>query len=191
MKLWKTPVAEVRWCKLLEPAPQFDEAKPLAYSCELLMPVGSKEALEMEAMLEEIFAEVHEHDAKRNQYGMPVREDKDSKEIQVFKFKLEDRTFEARSPGAEAKRTEAPLILDEYGNTASAGSLIAFAIITETVFQWPGMGFLFIQAVQFADIPVMAAYLCLISLIFVVINLGVDLLYFAVDPRLRVEGKAH
>ena len=73
------------------------------------------------------------------------------------------------------------------------GSLIAFAIITETVFQWPGMGFLFIQAVQFADIPVMAAYLCLISLIFVVINLIVDLLYFAVDPRLRIEraGAAH
>jgi peptide/nickel transport system permease protein len=67
------------------------------------------------------------------------------------------------------------------------GSLIAFAIITETVFQWPGMGFLFIQAVQFADIPVMAAYLCLIALIFVVVNLVVDLLYFAVDPRLRVE----
>jgi ABC-type dipeptide/oligopeptide/nickel transport system permease subunit len=67
------------------------------------------------------------------------------------------------------------------------GSLIAFAIITETVFQWPGMGFLFIQAVQFADIPVMAAYLCLIALIFVVINLVVDLLYFAVDPRLRIE----
>ncbi|MBT9493009.1 MAG: ABC transporter permease [Paucibacter sp.] len=71
------------------------------------------------------------------------------------------------------------------------GSLIAFAIITETVFQWPGMGLLFIQAVQFADIPVMAAYLCLISFIFVTINLLVDLLYFAVDPRLRVEGKAH
>ncbi len=67
------------------------------------------------------------------------------------------------------------------------GSLIAFAIITETVFQWPGMGLLFIQAVTFADIPVMAAYLCLIALIFVVINLVVDLLYFAVDPRLRVE----
>ncbi|CAD5372582.1 ABC transporter permease [Rubrivivax sp. A210] len=67
------------------------------------------------------------------------------------------------------------------------GSLIAFAIITETVFQWPGMGFLFIQAVQFADVPVMAAYLCLIALIFVAVNLAVDLLYFAVDPRLRVE----
>ena len=67
------------------------------------------------------------------------------------------------------------------------GSLIAFAIITETVFQWPGMGLLFIQAVTFADIPVMAAYLCLIALIFVAINLVVDLLYFAVDPRLRVE----
>jgi peptide/nickel transport system permease protein len=67
------------------------------------------------------------------------------------------------------------------------GGLIAFAIVTETVFQWPGMGFLFIQAVQFADIPVMAAYLCLIALIFVIINLVVDLLYFAVDPRLRIE----
>ena len=70
------------------------------------------------------------------------------------------------------------------------GSLIAFAIITEQVFQWPGMGLLFIQAVTFADIPVMAAYLCLISLIFVIINLVVDMLYFVVDPRLRVERAA-
>jgi len=70
------------------------------------------------------------------------------------------------------------------------GGLIAFAIITETVFQWPGMGLLFIQAVQFADIPVMAAYLCLIALIFVLINLVVDLLYFAVDPRLRIDGSS-
>ncbi|MBS0453616.1 MAG: ABC transporter permease [Proteobacteria bacterium] len=69
------------------------------------------------------------------------------------------------------------------------GSLIAFAIITETVFQWPGMGLLFIQAVIYADIPVMAAYLCLIALIFVTINLIVDLLYFAVDPRLRVSAR--
>ena len=67
------------------------------------------------------------------------------------------------------------------------GGIIAFAIITEQVFQWPGMGLLFIQAVQFADVPVMAAYLCLIGLIFVVINLAVDLLYYLVDPRLRVE----
>ncbi len=65
------------------------------------------------------------------------------------------------------------------------GGIIAFAIVTETVFQWPGMGLLFIQAVQFADVPVMAAYLCLIALVFVCINLVVDLLYFVVDPRLR------
>ncbi len=65
------------------------------------------------------------------------------------------------------------------------GTLIAFAIVTETVFAWPGVGQLFIQSVQFADIPVMAAYLLLIGLLFVVINLVVDLLYFAVDPRLR------
>lgn len=72
------------------------------------------------------------------------------------------------------------------------GDLIAFAIITETVFQWPGMGLLFIQAVNFADIPVMAAYLCFIAVVFVVINLAVDLLYYAVDPRLRIErGSAH
>jgi peptide/nickel transport system permease protein len=70
------------------------------------------------------------------------------------------------------------------------GSIIAFAIVTETVFQWPGMGLLFIQSVYFADIPVMAAYLCLIALVFVVINLIVDLLYYAVDPRLRIERTA-
>ncbi|HVJ12512.1 MAG TPA: ABC transporter permease [Burkholderiales bacterium] len=66
------------------------------------------------------------------------------------------------------------------------GAIIAFAIITETVFQWPGMGLLFIQAVGAADVPVMAAYLCLIAFFFVVINLVVDLLYYAVDPRLRL-----
>jgi len=66
------------------------------------------------------------------------------------------------------------------------GGIIAFSIITETVFQWPGMGLLFIQSVQVADIPVMAAYLMLISVLFVVINLIVDLLYYAVDPRLRI-----
>ena len=70
------------------------------------------------------------------------------------------------------------------------GGLIAFAIITETVFQWPGMVLLFIQAVQFADIPVMAAYLCLIGFIFVTINLIVDTLYYVVDPRLRMETSA-
>jgi peptide/nickel transport system permease protein len=68
------------------------------------------------------------------------------------------------------------------------GSLIAFAVVTETVFAWPGVGQLFIQSVQFSDIPVMAAYLMLIGLLFVVINLVVDLLYSAVDPRLRGGG---
>jgi len=66
------------------------------------------------------------------------------------------------------------------------GAIIAFAIVTETVFQWPGMGLLFIQSVNQADIPVMAAYLLLISALFVTINLIVDLLYYAVDPRLRL-----
>jgi peptide/nickel transport system permease protein len=70
------------------------------------------------------------------------------------------------------------------------GSIIAFAIITETVFQWPGMGLMFIQAVTFADIPVMAAYLVLVGLFFVVINLVVDLLYYVVDPRLQI-GREH
>ena len=67
------------------------------------------------------------------------------------------------------------------------GSIIAFAIITESVFQWPGMGLLFIQAVGSVDIPIMAAYLVLIAFFFVVINLMVDILYFVVDPRLRVD----
>ncbi|MBV9562521.1 MAG: ABC transporter permease [Bradyrhizobium sp.] len=65
------------------------------------------------------------------------------------------------------------------------GSVIAFSIITETVFQWPGMGLLFVQAVQNVDIPIMAAYLMMVSLIFVTINLLVDILYTVVDPRLR------
>ncbi len=70
------------------------------------------------------------------------------------------------------------------------GSIIAFSVVTETVFAWPGVGQLFIQSVQFVDIPVMAAYLMLIGLLFVLINLAVDLLYFAVDPRLRGGGLA-
>lgn len=65
------------------------------------------------------------------------------------------------------------------------GSLIAFALITETVFQWPGMGMLFIQAVTFVDIPVMAAYLCIVSFIFVALNTLVDITYALIDPRLR------
>ena len=71
------------------------------------------------------------------------------------------------------------------------GSIIAFAIITETVFQWPGMGLLFLQSVQNVDIPIMAAYLMLIAFMFVTINLIVDLLYFVVDPRLRGEQSTH
>jgi peptide/nickel transport system permease protein len=70
------------------------------------------------------------------------------------------------------------------------GDLIAFAIITETVFQWPGMGLLFVQAVAFADVPVMAAYLCMVAFIFVAINLVVDALYLVLDPRLRVAAKS-
>ena len=65
------------------------------------------------------------------------------------------------------------------------GSLIAFAIVTETVFQWPGLGLLFMQAIIFVDIPVMTAYLLLVAAVFVVINTIVDVLYVVVDPRLR------
>jgi peptide/nickel transport system permease protein len=68
------------------------------------------------------------------------------------------------------------------------GSIIAFSIITETVFQWPGMGLLFLQAVQNVDIPIMAAYLLLIAFLFTIINFIVDLLYVAVDPRIRIGG---
>lgn len=66
------------------------------------------------------------------------------------------------------------------------GGLVAFSVITETVFQWPGTGLMFIQAVGFADIPVMAAYLCVVALVFVVVNLIVDLLYVVIDPRIRI-----
>ena len=70
------------------------------------------------------------------------------------------------------------------------GSVVAFAIITETVFQWPGMGLLFLQAVQEVDIPIMASYLLLVAFLFVVINLIVDILYVVVDPRIRISGAA-
>ena len=74
------------------------------------------------------------------------------------------------------------------------GNRIAFALVTETVFQWPGMGLLFVQAVSFVDIPVMAAYLMVVSAVFVGVNMLVDLTYGLVDPRLRqdaVTGRSH
>jgi peptide/nickel transport system permease protein len=69
------------------------------------------------------------------------------------------------------------------------GGLIAFSVITETVFQWPGTGLMFIQAVDFADVPIMAAYLCFVALIFVIVNLIVDLMYVFIDPRIRLGGR--
>lgn len=70
----------------------------------------------------------------------------------------------------------------------NVGGLIAFSVITETVFQWPGTGLMFIQAVDFVDVPIMAAYLCFVALVFVTVNLVVDLLYFVIDPRIRIGG---
>lgn len=67
------------------------------------------------------------------------------------------------------------------------GGIIAFSIVTESVFQWPGMGLLFLDSIRYVDIPVMSVYLVLIALMFVTINLLVDLLYFAIDPRVRLE----
>lgn len=70
------------------------------------------------------------------------------------------------------------------------GGIIAFAVVTESVFQWPGLGLLFLQSIQFVDIPVMSVYLVLIALLFVLVNLVVDILYFVIDPRIRVPGAA-
>ena len=67
----------------------------------------------------------------------------------------------------------------------NVGTLIAFSIITETVFQWPGMGLLFINAVQFVDIPIMSAYLIMVAFLFVMINFIVDIAYYFIDPRIR------
>lgn len=68
------------------------------------------------------------------------------------------------------------------------GGVIAFSIVTESVFQWPGMGLLFLESIRFVDIPVMGVYLVVIAFFFVLVNLIVDLLYVAIDPRLRVNG---
>jgi peptide/nickel transport system permease protein len=67
------------------------------------------------------------------------------------------------------------------------GGVVAFSIVTESVFQWPGMGLLFLESIRFVDIPVMGVYLVVIAFFFVVVNLIVDLLYLVIDPRLRVK----
>jgi peptide/nickel transport system permease protein len=97
---------------------------------------------------------------------------------------LSDRTIHFRHA---LKNTLIPVITI---TGLQVGALIAFALITETVFQWPGMGALFVIAVQTVDIPIMAAYLLLVATLFIIINLVVDLLYVSVDPRIRITGKA-
>ncbi len=67
------------------------------------------------------------------------------------------------------------------------GGVVAFSIVTESVFQWPGLGLLFLESIRFVDIPVMGVYLVLIALFFVLVNLLVDILYTLIDPRLRVQ----
>ncbi len=71
------------------------------------------------------------------------------------------------------------------------GGIIAFSIVTESVFQWPGMGLLFLDSIRYVDIPVMSVYLVLIAMMFVIINLIVDMLYFFIDPRVRLASEAN
>ena len=73
----------------------------------------------------------------------------------------------------------------------NVGTLIAFSIITETVFQWPGMGSLFINAVYFVDIPIMSAYMIMVAFIFVMINFVVDITYYFIDPRIRIKEESN
>ena len=68
------------------------------------------------------------------------------------------------------------------------GSLIAFAVITESIFAWPGMGKLLIDSITVLDRPVIVAYLMIIVFLFILINLAVDILYTALDPRVRLQG---
>ena len=93
-----------------------------------------------------------------------------------------------RADGGDGGNDQNRLWVNQGG--LQLGSVIAFAIITETVFQWPGMGLMFLQAVQNVDIPIMAAYLLMIAFLFVIINLAVDILYVVVDPRIRITGRA-
>ena len=101
----------------------------------------------------------------------------------IRQYRLSDRAINF---GHALKNTLVPVIT-VIG--LQLGAIIAFAIITETVFQWPGMGLMFIQAVQHADIPVMAAYLMLVAFLFVLINFIVDLIYVRIDPRIRIQGR--
>ena len=102
------------------------------------------------------------------------------------KLRLQPRGLSSRVVhfGHALKNTLVPVITI---TGLQIGSIIAFAIITERVFQWPGMGLMFLQSIQNVDIPIMAAYLILIAFFFVAINLVVDLLYYLVDPRLRID----
>jgi peptide/nickel transport system permease protein len=68
------------------------------------------------------------------------------------------------------------------------GSVLAFSIVTETIFAWPGMGKLLIDSINVLDRPVIVAYLLVIVFVFVMINLVVDVLYSALDPRVRLTG---
>jgi peptide/nickel transport system permease protein len=69
------------------------------------------------------------------------------------------------------------------------GGTIAFSVVTESVFAWPGMGKLIIDSINVLDRPVMVAYLMIIVLMFITINLVVDITYSVLDPRVRLEGK--
>jgi peptide/nickel transport system permease protein len=68
------------------------------------------------------------------------------------------------------------------------GTMIAYTILTETVFQWPGMGFLFLEAVNRVDTPLIIAYLIVVGVIFVITNTVVDLIYGLVNPTVRLAG---
>jgi peptide/nickel transport system permease protein len=69
------------------------------------------------------------------------------------------------------------------------GGLVAFAVVTESVFAWPGMGKLIIDSINVLDRPVIVAYLMMIVFLFIIINLTVDLLYTVLDPRVRLESR--
>ena len=107
--------------------------------------------------------------------------------LDFVKFARAKGVSERRILGVHVSKTIAAPIVTVLG--MELGSVIAFAVITESIFAWPGMGKLIIDSINRLDRPVVAAYLLVITFMFIMINLVVDLLYTVPDPRVRLGGR--
>lgn len=138
MQINKTPVLECEWAKLLEPARQFDESKPDAWSVDLLVPVGSPELDQLEIDMEQLFQDTHGAGKRRSPHWSPIRDHKERKDVMVLRLKLEARTWESRRPGGGTRTTEPPRIMDSRQNPWPADTLIGNGSKLKVGYSWYG-----------------------------------------------------